>query len=334
MSKRQWSMVIVMILINYLIFSQLFQRIMDTVPVLSVATATPIATFTPTQVAPPPTIPPAPANTPIPAEPTATNTPVIMTEAQQQAATATRSAVETEQAPPPPPPTETPTPGRPMVTASDTNVNLRAGPGTNYPKAGVLRQGESLEIVGRNADSSWWQVSAVDGFKWVAAGVTTADNVVSELPLVDAPPPPATPTPVAPPTATPVPQPQFQYTVFNLFAADSDNPNQGLTRVKGVMTDAAGNGVNGISLRIRSGSFCAISSPTHDDGGAGRYDFVLDNRARDGSWDLDVVGPLDDWSDANSNKDRCRSLPSLSEKKTVVTTLNKSIVTLEWRKNW
>ncbi|RME44838.1 MAG: SH3 domain-containing protein, partial [Caldilineae bacterium] len=178
---------LVMILINYIIFSQLFQRIMETAPAVSVATATPRATFTPTVAPVVPVLPPPPTNTPIPPEPTPTNTPVIMTEAQKAAATAT-AAQATAQAAPPEPPTATPTPEnlRPMVTASEGPVNLRSGPGTNYPRVGSLRQGDSLEIVGRNADSSWWQVSTVNGLVWIAASVTTAQNVSGAIPVVEA----------------------------------------------------------------------------------------------------------------------------------------------------
>ena len=335
MTKRQWSLVIVLLLVNYIIFSQLFQRIMNAAPpVTEVATATRVPTFTPSPVVTAPIVD-LPTATPVPVDPTATNTPVLMTDDQRQAMDATQTA----QAAPPAEPTATPPPQdtRPRVTASTGTVNLRSGPGTNYGKIGALPQGQSLDIVGRNEDSSWWQVSTVNGLAWIAASVTVAENADAAIPVVSAPPPPpppAPPTPAAPPTPTPAPQPQFQYTVSNLFAADSDNPNAGLTRIKGVVADSGGNGVNGISLRVQVGSFCAISTPTHDDGGPGRYDFVLDTRAREGTWNVDVVGPLDNWANANANKDLCRSLPALSETKPVVTTLDKSIVTLEWRKNW
>ncbi len=303
-------------------------------PVVEVPTATRVPTFTPSPVVAAP-VANLPTLTPIPVDPTATNTPVLMTDEQRQAMEATQTA---QAAPPAPPaaPTDTPAPQdtRPQVTAGNSTVNLRSGPGTNYSKSGSLPQGQSLDIVGRNDDSSWWQVSTAAGLKWIAASVTTAQNTDASIPIVSAPPPPATPTPAAPPTPTPAPQPQFQYTVSNLFAADGDNPNAGLTRIKGVIADAGGNGVNGISLRVRVGSFCAISIPTHDDGGPGRYDFSLDPHAKEGTWNVEVVGPLANWADANSDKNQCNALPSLSETKSVVTTFDKSIVTLEWKKNW
>lgn len=116
-------------------------------------------------------------------------------------------------------PTETPIPEvlKPIVTAGEYKVNLRSGPGTDYEIVGTLPSGESLEIVGRNADSSWWQVSTQNGLAWVAAEVVIANNVDNTIPIVEAPPPPVQPTPieqapqpadsptVAPPQPTTVP---------------------------------------------------------------------------------------------------------------------------------
>lgn len=78
---------------------------------------------------------------------------------------------------------------KPLVTAGDTNVNIRRGPSTDYEVVGSLPAGESLEIIGRNADSSWWQVLTPNGEGWIAAFVTTASNVDENMPVVvEAPP--------------------------------------------------------------------------------------------------------------------------------------------------
>ncbi|MEM7031251.1 MAG: SH3 domain-containing protein [Chloroflexota bacterium] len=89
-------------------------------------------------------------------------------------------------------PTETSTPepepapilAVPMVSAVDSNVNLRSGPGTNFERVGVLLQGDSLEIIGRNEDSSWWQVLTEDDVSWIAASVTEASNINDSIPVV------------------------------------------------------------------------------------------------------------------------------------------------------
>jgi hypothetical protein len=106
----------------------------------------------------------------------------------------------------PPSKLSTPTPKTvvPIVTAGDSNVNIRSGPGTNYDIIGTLKSGQSLEIIGRNTDSSWWQVSTANGLGWVAAGVSTASNADASIPVVETllPPIPAfTPPHTTTPTA-------------------------------------------------------------------------------------------------------------------------------------
>lgn len=145
-------------------------------------------------------------------------------EASATAAEASATAMPTE----PPPATATPEPpaatptmemmeAPPAATAGENTVNLRGGPGTNYDVAGSLEPGESLEIIGRNADSSWWQVSLPGGEPaWVAAQVVTASNAGDDIPVIEAPPiptvlpAPATEAPAteAPPTEMPTPTAQ------------------------------------------------------------------------------------------------------------------------------
>lgn len=92
---------------------------------------------------------------------------------------------------------------KPQVTAANGNVNLRQGPGTDYAVVGTLTKGESLEVIGRNADSSWWQVSAPVGAAWVAASVVSAPHTenVPEASLTPAPTPSPTLRPTLPPPA-------------------------------------------------------------------------------------------------------------------------------------
>ena len=91
----------------------------------------------------------------------------------------------------------------PVVTAGESNVNIRSGPGTDYGIMGKLPAGQSLEIIGRNTDSSWWQVPTTNGLGWVAAHVTTASNVDNSIPIAETSPPPPTLTPI--PTQAPMP---------------------------------------------------------------------------------------------------------------------------------
>lgn len=107
-------------------------------------------------------------------------------------------------------------------------LNLRSGPGINFPVIGFARFGDEGEIVGRSADGRWWAAavaSAPGGVAWASADfvvATDAGNVpVIEVapPVIVAPTAAPTPTPPPPPTATPAP-------VLS-FGADSTALNQG-----------------------------------------------------------------------------------------------------------
>jgi uncharacterized protein YraI len=72
-------------------------------------------------------------------------------------------------------------PGGATVTAS-TDVNVRAGPGTQYDVHGVMQQGQTASVVGACQDHSWWAISIpIDaGTGWVSGDYVTpanADNV-------------------------------------------------------------------------------------------------------------------------------------------------------------
>jgi uncharacterized protein YraI len=111
---------------------------------------------------------------------------------------------ESGNTPTPPLPTvppASPTPESALVT-SNVNSNVRNGPGTNYGVIGGLAEGESALVTGRNAASSWWQISYGGGSGWVANSVVTANAQAFNAPVVSAPPPPPTSTPL-PPTAVP-----------------------------------------------------------------------------------------------------------------------------------
>lgn len=89
---------------------------------------------------------------------------------------------------PAPSPTPVPPPPGPLAVASQSAVNLRAGPGVNYSRIGRLPLGESLEIVGRNSDSSWWLVATPGGgVAWLSAMVVAASNVDDRIPVVSIP---------------------------------------------------------------------------------------------------------------------------------------------------
>ena len=121
--------------------------------------------------------------------------------------------------------------------------------------------------------------------------------------------------------------PDFQYTIDNVFG----QTNGAITQIRGFIQDTADNPVNGVRVRVRSGSFCTVSFPSgppfYPDG---NYDILLDNRAKFGTWEVAVVdGPAD------PNNTTCNdSLTVLSEVTSVPTTEEEGVVFVEWRKNY
>jgi pSer/pThr/pTyr-binding forkhead associated (FHA) protein/uncharacterized protein YraI len=130
--------------------------------------------------------------------------------------TPTPTNTPTETATPEPP---TPTvPTTPMLT-TQTDLNVRLGPATEYDLLGLLPSGATAEIIGRSEDGQWWQIRfspANDGIGWVSADPAFSQAVnVNNVPVVPAPPTPTsiptdTPSPTStatqsPPTATPTP---------------------------------------------------------------------------------------------------------------------------------
>ena len=118
-------------------------------------------------------------------------------------------AVPEVQAPAPSTPVAVPPPSSGAATATALDyVNLRSGPGTNYPILGVAAPGATGEVSGKSQDAQWWQVkvpvtsSSPDGVAWVSASWVSTQNTDS-VPVVSAPAPPAAISPTqTPPDAT------------------------------------------------------------------------------------------------------------------------------------
>lgn len=77
-----------------------------------------------------------------------------------------------------PTPTRTPTPGNasagpttnPVVEIRVSGLNVRSGPGTNYPIIGRATAGERFPIIGRSANCTWLQIAREGGTGWVSGG--------------------------------------------------------------------------------------------------------------------------------------------------------------------
>jgi len=157
-------------------------------------------------------------------------------------------------------PTATPTPEQPVVTV-EVDLNVRAGPGTNYERLGLLAAGSTAAIIGRTEDGSWWQIiypAAPDGRGWIAAGYGAASNAES-APAAVIPPTPIPPTP-APPTATPAPTvPPIDFVIVKqrLWSNEENggfSPNGSVNNcgygheIYVTVVDAAGNPLDGVTI--------------------------------------------------------------------------------------
>ncbi|MFO7679579.1 MAG: META domain-containing protein [Chloroflexota bacterium] len=111
---------------------------------------------------------------------------------------------------------------------SPQGLNVRSGPGINFPVIGFARNGVEGEIVGRSADSRWWAAavpSAPGGIGWVSADFVIATNT-ENVPVIEVA-PPVIVVPTSAPTPSPVPPPTATPTAEISFTADSTNINQG-----------------------------------------------------------------------------------------------------------
>ena len=177
-------------------------------------------TFTPTPAVPEPTQPPsAPA--------------AGQTQQSQTAAVASPTPEPPTPTPPPPtptpePPTPTPLPP-PQVSVTARTVNLRSGPGTNYPRVGQAHQGQTFDVIAKNEDGSWLQIDnegktvwVINDARWTAvAGDVGALQVAANIPT---PPPPPKRRPTKPPAPTPTPAPAYLFVKYQLEPRINNNP--------------------------------------------------------------------------------------------------------------
>jgi hypothetical protein len=102
-----------------------------------------------------------------------------------------------------PRPTNTP---QPDLVVKGTSINLRTGPGTNYPALRVVQSGETGSVLGQAYDCAWLLVSLADGQQgWITGGaeyitLNLACADISQAQIPPSPTPAFSPTPVPPPT--------------------------------------------------------------------------------------------------------------------------------------
>lgn len=86
--------------------------------------------------------------------------------------------------------TPTSTPRVFLAAPKEQPVNCRFGPGISYAVIGALILGRQAEIIGRNADSTWWYVrnpSDPSTSCWLSAEFVQTVGDVQSLPVVNSP---------------------------------------------------------------------------------------------------------------------------------------------------
>ena len=202
----------------------------------------PHPTFTPTPMQPPTPTPPPAAGAAAPEMAVA----APAADAPAAAAPAADAAAPADQ----PATTQTA-----LAVISEDLINIRRGPGLEYPPLRLGMRGDEFTIIGRSADDLWWQICCVEELPaWVSKTYVEADGSVDAIPVADpnaaaqegvilaptatpAPVVESQPAPVAPPveaapqeTAPPIeaPAPVFP---FALAAQESFPENNNLVRI-------------------------------------------------------------------------------------------------------
>ncbi len=173
------------------------------------------------------------------------------------------TSTPTVQATPSPLPTVASIPLAPSKSVTALrDANLRSGPSTSYPVTGSVSSGQTLTLTGRNADSSWFQLTSG---AWIAAFLLN-DGSAPVATATSAPPAASLAAPTAAPTALP-PAPVTNGNDFvvvdkhlwdpyeNGGSLDGPSVHCGLARELIVnVLDANGNRLNGVAVQVQYGA--------------------------------------------------------------------------------
>lgn len=94
-------------------------------------------------------------------------------------------------------------PEPPVPVAPGAVLNLRSGPGFNYPVTGSVYQGLQVSAIGRNAANTWLKVRLSDGQEgWLGAQYVQLSIPIGNLPVLDGTTTPTTTVTPTPPATT------------------------------------------------------------------------------------------------------------------------------------
>ena len=88
----------------------------------------------------------------------------------------------------PPAPTATLVPGSQAGTVTAVNLNVRGGPGTTFAVIGKVKRGDTVSVLGRNANGAWLAICCLLGTEtngWVAARFISPAFLPADLPIIE-----------------------------------------------------------------------------------------------------------------------------------------------------
>ncbi|HLF72135.1 MAG TPA: SH3 domain-containing protein, partial [Dehalococcoidia bacterium] len=182
----------------------------------------------------------------------------------------------------------TPGAGRGVAGKSIATSTVREGPNADYAELGTLRSGQDVEVIGRNADRSWYQIyyppkSLLPG--WVPASALKLSNENANLPIASVTPisrptvvqptlpPEATETASPSPTATvPTSPPDIELAIVSgsckvgqEIAVLVGNKGQGAITNRQIVLTVSGGGTTGTStetITLQPGQSASLSTNT------------------------------------------------------------------------
>jgi SH3-like domain-containing protein len=116
-----------------------------------------------------------------------------------------------------------PSPGKPQIVTGQA-INGYSGPGDRYARAGRTAAGQTLNIVARNPEGTWWQVCCVGGEDvWIKAALVEVQGSADSVPVATVVPP----TPTATPTRTRRPPTPTLEPAYAIVQGDKVNVREG-----------------------------------------------------------------------------------------------------------
>jgi uncharacterized protein YraI len=77
-------------------------------------------------------------------------------------------------------------PGQPALM-SLAYLNIRQGSGTDFLSYGLMQPGQTAQVVGKNAEQTWWAInypSGTDGIGWCSAEYVVTQDA-EEVPVIE-----------------------------------------------------------------------------------------------------------------------------------------------------